>query len=145
MDIDGHPRAWAWEAIVDRPVDEPLRASVERIRPALHAEALRLFPEVGMATIEGGDSVVLPWVGGPTTDEVVDALGLGFDYESRGAVVASIESWDTEGWPEDLELLSIVLKRIDPETGRLPQGTVRPPALESSIIAWVRDGARQLP
>lgn len=145
MDIDGRPPSWAWEAIRDRPVDEPLRASAARIRVAVHAEASRMFPEAVMVTIEGGDSVVLTWVGGPTAAEVVDALGLGFGYESRGAVVASIESWDTQGWPEDLELLSIVLKRIDPETGRLAEGDARPPALESSMITWVRDGPRQLP
>lgn len=145
MDIVGRPPAWAWEAISDRPGDEPLTASAERIRQAVEAESVRLFPDAGMRTIEGGEAVVLTWVGGPTADEVVDALVLGFDYESRGAVVTSIESWDTEGWPEDLELLSIVLKRIDPETGRLPGGTVHPPTFESLAVESVPERPRQLP
>ncbi|MGD9955925.1 MAG: hypothetical protein AB7V23_07655 [Candidatus Nanopelagicales bacterium] len=50
----------------------------------------------------------------PAARVVVDALGLGFAYEDRGLMRASIDSLDTVGWPPELDLVDIVLKRHDP-------------------------------
>lgn len=145
MNDDPRPAAWALEAIADRPIDEDPRATAARIRRAIEAQIALHFPAAGMRTLEGGESVVLEWTGGPSPDEVVAALGLGFSYELRGAVRAWVDSYDTVGWPEDLDLLTIVLKRLDPGTGRLPPGTQARPLYESEVVRRVDGPERRLP
>lgn len=108
------PPGWALEAIDGFVDGDPADRWVPSLRAAIEAQVAEHFPGTDMRSLPAELAVVLEWTGDPAALEVVDALGLGFAYEDRGLMRASIDSLDTVGWPPELDLVDIVLKRHDP-------------------------------
>ncbi len=108
------PPAWALGAIVGYVEGDPAEMWTQSIRVAVKREVARHFPGVVIRSLPAESAVVLEWIGAPSEREIAEALGMGFTYEDRGTVRASIDSWDTVGWPSELDLVAIVLKRHEP-------------------------------